>query len=104
MRIEDIASIGSTHHPEPAPPAPALRRAAPAARAEDSAEISQRAREVQKATAAILALPETREARIAEIRARLKRGEYTISSRDIADRMFDELTSLETSDEHPNQP
>ncbi|HOJ20695.1 MAG TPA: flagellar biosynthesis anti-sigma factor FlgM [Armatimonadota bacterium] len=104
MRIEDIASIGSTHHPEPEPPAPALRRAAPAARAEDSAEISQRAREVQKAKDAILALPETREARIAEIRARLKRGEYTISSRDIADRMFDELTSLETSDEHPNQP
>ncbi len=104
MRIEDIASIGSTHHPEPEPPAPALRRAAPAARAEDSAEISQRAREVQKAKDAIFALPETREARIAEIRARLKRGEYTISSRDIADRMFDELTSLETSDEHPNQP
>ncbi len=55
-----------------------------------TASISGRAREMAKAKDAASAAPDTREARIAELKRRIAAKEYNVSADDVADKMVEE--------------
>lgn len=51
----------------------------------DKIEISASAKEVQRATAAYKKVPDIRESRVSELREKISKGEYNISSDKIAE-------------------
>ncbi len=53
-------------------------------------EISPRAQELAKAKAVATSAPDTREAKIAELKARIAEGRYKVDNEAIADRMVDD--------------
>lgn len=55
-----------------------------------STEISSRAKEMAQAKAAAMDAPETRDAKIAELKRRIANKEYNVKPEDIADRMVDD--------------
>lgn len=71
---------------------PGRRTAAAGAggRRADSVTLSEQARGLQRALAVVTGLPDVRNERIAEIRARLASGDYHIDADEIAQRMLEE--------------
>lgn len=56
---------------------------------EDSVTLSQPARDVQKVKEFLSDLPDVREDRVAELRARIARGDYHVSDEELADRILE---------------
>jgi negative regulator of flagellin synthesis FlgM len=56
---------------------------------EDSITLSQPAQEVRKVREFLSGLPEVREDRVAELRARIARGDYYVSDEELADRILE---------------
>lgn len=54
------------------------------------AEVSNRAREMATAKAAATAAPETREEKIAALKARIAEGKYKVDNQKVADRLVDD--------------
>ena len=59
----------------------------------ETVSISQAGKEISQYTEAIAELPDIREERIAPIEAALKKGTYSVSSQDLADKLIQELSS-----------
>jgi len=55
----------------------------------DSLEISRTGRDMQVAKAAVAAAPDVREDRIAEIKAKLSNGTYSVSDEDLANKLLE---------------
>jgi negative regulator of flagellin synthesis FlgM len=53
-------------------------------------EVSERAREMAHAKAVATGAPETREEKIAALKARIAAGKYNVDSKEVADRMVDD--------------
>ena len=71
------------------------RRTAAAAggRRADSVTLSEQARRLQRALAVVTGLPDVRNERIAELRARLASGDYRVDADEIARRIVEEGAS-----------
>lgn len=57
----------------------------------ETVSISQAGQEINQYTEAMAELPDIREDRIAPIQANLKKGTYSVSSQDLADKIIQEL-------------
>ena len=55
----------------------------------DTLELSQAGKAVQVAKAAVAAAPEVREDRIAQIKAAMENGTWSVSDNDLADKLLD---------------
>jgi negative regulator of flagellin synthesis FlgM len=58
----------------------------------DTVSIAQTGQEINQYTEAMAELPDIREERIAPIQAALKKGTYSVSSKDLADKLIQELS------------
>ena len=58
----------------------------------ENVSISQAGQEINQYTEAIAELPDIREERIAPIQTALKKGTYSVSSQDLADKLIQELS------------
>jgi negative regulator of flagellin synthesis FlgM len=56
-------------------------------------EISQQSREAQKAAEISRQTPEIREDKVQALKAKIERGEYSVDSRDVADKIMRDLLS-----------
>ena len=98
-RMQPLPSIPS------GPTEPSLSKEALPASAKDKIElssppqqsetvsISQAGQEINQYTEAMAELPDIREERIAQIQAALKKGTYSVSSQDLADKLIQELST-----------
>ena len=59
----------------------------------ESVSISQEGKEISQYTEALRNLPDIRKERIAQIQTALQEGTYTVSSKDLADKLIQELRS-----------
>jgi len=59
----------------------------------ESIAISQTAQEIKQYTEAMANLPDIRKERIAQIQLALKNGTYSVSSKDLADKLIQELSN-----------
>jgi flagellar biosynthesis anti-sigma factor FlgM len=59
----------------------------------ETVSISQAGQEINQYTEAMAELPDIREERIAQIQAALKKGTYSVSSQDLADKLIQELST-----------
>ena len=59
----------------------------------ETVSISQSGQEITQYTEAMAELPDIREERIAQIQAALKKGTYSVSSQDLADKLIQELST-----------
>jgi len=59
----------------------------------ETVSISQAGQEIKQYTEAMAELPDIREERIAQIQAALKKGTYSVSSQDLADKLIQELST-----------
>jgi len=55
----------------------------------DTLELSQAGKDLQVAKAAVAAAPEVREDRIAQIKAAMENGTWSVSNEDLADKLLD---------------
>lgn len=55
----------------------------------DTLEISQTGRDIQVAKSAVAAAPDVREARIAELKAQIENGTWSVSDEDLADKLLE---------------
>ena len=59
----------------------------------ETVSISQTGEEISQYTEAMAELPDIREERVAQIQAALKKGTYSVSSQDLADKLIQELST-----------
>lgn len=62
--------------------------------ANDKFEISQTAKSYQVAKQAVSAAPDIREDKVAEIKAKMASGTYTVSAEDFADKVLDSASTI----------
>ena len=68
-------------------------KASPPVKGVDRVTLSPQAREIRDAQRALAAIPEVREDKVAEVKARIAEGRYRIDSQEIAERMIKEALS-----------
>ena len=59
----------------------------------ETVSISETGKEISQYTGGMAELPDVREERIGPIQAALKKGTYSVSSQDLADKLIQELSS-----------
>ncbi len=68
-------------------------KASPPVQGVDRVTLSPQAREIRDAQRALAAIPDVREDKVAEAKARIAEGRYRVDSREIAERMIKEALS-----------
>ncbi len=65
----------------------------------DSLELSEKARQLRRITEVVEQMPEVRREKVAEIKRKIRNGNYEVSSEEVAEKMIEELETGEVQRE-----